>query len=93
MVVKRILEATGIGSIAAALGDIVLFGGDQIFEIALFVFGTIDLWLPFALRLERLAELVAWIPEDAVQKLVVVFAVVAVLVYGYRLLKRWKQRQ
>lgn len=93
MAIKRLLEATGVGSLFAALGDIILFGGDQIAEVLIFMFATIDLWLPFALRLERLAELVEWLPEDAVQRLVVIFAALAVLVYAYRLYKRWQSNQ
>ena len=93
MVVKRLLEATGIGGLAAAVGDVFLFGGDQLLDIGLFVLANVDLLLPFALRLDRVAELVEWLPKDAVQKFVTIVAVIAVLVYAYRLLKRWQETQ
>ena len=93
MDVKDIPIAGGIGTLASSFGDVILYGGDHVIDALFFIVSTIDLWLPFASRLTSVAQVVDWLPEDALQRLVLVLTAIAVVVYAYRILKRWKNRQ
>lgn len=92
-ILKDLPAAGAIGTFAASIGDVLFYGGDYIVEFLFFVIGTLDLWLPFMSRLASVASVVDWLPEDLLQRLVLVLTVLFVLVTAYRLIKRWRQRQ
>lgn len=90
----RDLPAAGaVGTAVASIGDFLFYGGDYIVEVLFFVIGTLDLWLPFMSRLASVAQVVDWLPEDLLQRLVLALTVLFVVVTAIRLLKRWRQRQ
>jgi len=78
-----------LGTVGAALGDLVLNSGEFVGLVVGWVTSNADLLLPiFSTLRGQIAPRVEWLPTGLLDKLVLAFAVLFLGILGYRLLKR-----
>lgn len=80
-----------VGGGAGVLGDVLLNGGEIIISLVGFLITTPDAWLTIVLYGERLAGMVAWLPSEPLQMLVVAGLVLTIAIGLARLVSRWRE--
>lgn len=85
---SEIPGSAAAGSVIAALGDFVLYGGDTILEIIIILGSTAEAWLPFVSHLSRIATVSDAIPREPVQAILLVLSALLVIYYGTRIIRR-----
>lgn len=78
-------------TVFAAGGDLLLNGGEIIFSLVAFALASPDLWVTALFYLDRLAGMLAWIPEGVVDQLLVVGLVLLISVTLARFVMTWRE--
>ena len=89
-------ELPVVGSIAtagAAVGDLLLNGGEIILSLVVFALASPDLWVTALMYADRLADMVAWIPATVVDRLLVIGLVLLVTVTLVRFVSAWRENR
>jgi len=82
-------QGGAVGTVLAAVGDLVLNSGEFVSFIVSWVVGNIDLLLPmFSTLRSQIAPRVSWLPAGVMDKLVFGAACLFLLILAYRLVKR-----
>lgn len=93
MALKDIPGASIAAGATGLLGDLVLTGGETVVSLIAFLIMQPDAWLSIAIYSERLAGMVAWLPQEPLQKLLIVAFALTIAVSLARLIQRWRDRR
>lgn len=94
MIDRSLATISGIiGTVSALVVDLLIYGGDALAAILVYLLADIDLILQFVAYLSTLSRHVAWIPEAMVQELYVALIVIMLAVLIVRTVARWYDRR
>lgn len=82
-----------IGGVAGIIGDILINGGDVIVSFLVFLLLEPETWLSLVMYLERLAGMVAWLPEAIFEQILIVAIVLVIIVSAVRVYRSWRESQ
>lgn len=94
MAVKDVFRALGGGGSLALVVDAIAGSGQLALALVNFVVGNLDMFLTlFATLSGRIAPQVGWLPENALNYVVLALAALYVAVIAGRLIARWNDER
>lgn len=81
-----------LASLLTFWADLLMMSGDLVVDIGLVVVSTVDIWVPLLGNLARLSEVFSWIPEDALETLLLSGIAILTVTYTVRLLRQLQNR-
>lgn len=87
-------DVPGLGAVigsAAMFGDLLLNGGELILSLLAFALASPDLWVSAVLYADRLAGMVAWLPQEPLETLAAIGFVLLISISIVRFVRSWRE--
>lgn len=84
----RGLRESVAGGISALTVDLLAFGGSATIAVVTILLETIELWIPLLSYLTTVGESVVWIPEGAVESILLAAMTILIGIYLVRIVRR-----